>query len=146
MVKVDSSSACGSLLQPSLQIWGLCSLENILGKHKMAPTLSPNKTWEGAIGGVLVSVIGAYLVGLLGNQLDLGFKFSLPTIALLAIPLSIIGQIGDLLESAFKRQANVKDSGQGIPGIGGALDLVDSLILAAPLAYVLVTQFDIFQR
>ena len=117
-----------------------------LGKHKMAPTLSPNKTWEGAIGGVLVSVIGAYLVGLLGNQLDLGFKFSLPTIALLAIPLSIIGQIGDLLESAFKRQANVKDSGQGIPGIGGALDLVDSLILAAPLAYVLVTQFDIFQR
>ena len=83
----------------------------------MAPTLSPNKTWEGAIGGVLVSVIGAYLVGLLGNQLDLGFKFSLPTIALLAIPLSIIGQIGDLLESAFKRQANVKDSDKASLGL-----------------------------
>lgn len=117
-----------------------------LGKHKMAPTLSPNKTWEGAVGGTFVSVVGAYVTAMLGNQMDLGFQFSLTTMAMLAIPLSIAGQIGDLIESGFKRQADVKDSGRSIPGIGGALDLMDSLILAAPLAYLLITQFDIIQR
>jgi phosphatidate cytidylyltransferase len=112
------------------------------GKHKMAPTLSPKKTWEGAIGGILVSVLGSILTAQIGNQfLDLGFEFNLGLAALLALPISITGQLGDLVESGFKRQAGVKDSGHSIPGIGGGLDLMDSLIFTAPLAYLLIARF-----
>lgn len=107
-----------------------------LGRHKMAPTLSPKKTWEGAIGGILVAAgVGAGLVAGFGDQFPATFE---PwKAALLAPAISIAAIYADLLESAFKRESGVKDSGKIIPGIGGVFDLTDSFMLAAPLGYYL---------
>jgi phosphatidate cytidylyltransferase len=108
------------------------------GKHKMAPGISPKKTWEGAIGGVLISAgVGAGLAHLLTGYLP-------PTLtpvvaALLALPLASLAIVSDLVESIIKRRANAKDAGQTIPGIGGVFDLSDSLILTAPLGWVAFT-------
>lgn len=117
------------------------------GRHKLAPTLSPNKTWEGAIASVVASVIFGVGLILYGDWLSLhGSSFTrLHTNApwwqflLLAILLNAAAQFGDLLESALKRGANVKDSGTMLPGHGGVLDRIDALLLAAPvLWFVLV--------
>ncbi len=104
------------------------------GKHQMAPQISPKKTWEGAVGGVLISAgIGAGIAFFLSDRLPGSLT---PTVAaLIALPLAIIAIISDLIESAIKRRADTKDTGQLIPGIGGAFDLTDSLLLTAPVAY-----------
>lgn len=106
------------------------------GRHKMAPTLSPGKTWEGAIGGILSS-------GLIGIALVKGFpqiapeSFNAIMAFSFAVLIAIASIASDLIESAIKRQAGVKDSGDRIPGIGGMFDLTDSLLLSAPLGYLL---------
>lgn len=107
------------------------------GRHKMAPTMSPNKTWEGAVGGILSSaVIGASFAWICGKY-GIFLKEITPIIAaLISIPIGMVAIVSDLLESVFKRRMGVKDSGAIIPGIGGAFDLADSLILCAPLAYL----------
>jgi phosphatidate cytidylyltransferase len=104
------------------------------GRHKMSPQISPKKTWEGAVGGVIISMgIGA-LVAWLAR--DVFPPHMTPLVAaLMAAPIAIVGIVADLVESVFKRRANRKDSGQTIPGIGGMFDLSDSLILAAPIGY-----------
>ena len=104
------------------------------GKHKMCPSISPKKTWEGAVGGVLVSAgIGATLAFFQSEHLPISLT---PLVAaLIALPLAIITIVSDLIESAVKRRADIKDAGQLIPGIGGAFDLTDSLLLTAPVAY-----------
>ncbi|MEQ9104056.1 MAG: phosphatidate cytidylyltransferase [Rhodothermales bacterium] len=99
-----------------------------LGRHKLAPTISPNKTWEGAVGGVLGALLVAFLVR----------HFWLPGLTPvdamgLALIAGVFGQAGDLLESALKRSAGVKDSGTLLPGHGGMLDRFDSIIVAMPL-------------
>jgi phosphatidate cytidylyltransferase len=106
------------------------------GKHKMAPSISPKKTWEGAVGGVLISAgIGATIAYFAASRLPEGLT---PLIAaLIAAPLALITIVSDLIESAIKRRADTKDTGALIPGIGGAFDLTDSLILTAPVAYFL---------
>ena len=105
-----------------------------IGKHKMAPEISPKKTWEGAVGGVLVSAgVGAAIAFFFPVQLPESLT---PLVAaVIAVPLAIIAIISDLLESIIKRRADTKDTGRLIPGIGGAFDLTDSLILTAPVAY-----------
>lgn len=106
-----------------------------IGKTPLS-VISPNKTYEGAAGGVACSMlIGVVLIGLFPNYVPNGFVWWIA--ALIAIPISIASIASDLVESAFKRQAGVKDSGKLIPGIGGAFDLTDSLILTAPLGYLL---------
>jgi phosphatidate cytidylyltransferase len=99
-----------------------------IGKHKLAPVLSPKKTWEGTIS----SILGALLVAL-------GFsKFlivPLPHLLAMAAVGNVAGQAGDLLESAYKRSAGVKDSGSLLPGHGGVLDRIDALILAIPVVW-----------
>ncbi|MFP4281624.1 MAG: phosphatidate cytidylyltransferase [Opitutales bacterium] len=107
------------------------------GRTKLAPNLSPNKTREGAFGGVLWSVaFGAGGVALFGTHFPAAFT---PLAAgLIAIPVAIAGICADLFESAVKREAGVKDSGKLIPGIGGAFDLTDSMLLAAPVGYFLI--------
>lgn len=107
----------------------------VLGRHKIAPTMSPGKTWEGAIGGVMVAAgMCAGLVAVFPQHYPAGFT---PLVAALAaIPASIVSIPSDLIESVCKRMADVKDSGATIPGIGGAFDLVDSIILAAPVGYL----------
>jgi phosphatidate cytidylyltransferase len=99
------------------------------GKHKLAPTISPGKTWEGMLGGSLVSL----LVALLGGW----FFYAAPGHAyicfvILAVLISVVSVLGDLSESLIKRQAGVKDSGSLLPGHGGLLDRLDSLISTTP--------------
>jgi phosphatidate cytidylyltransferase len=117
------------------------------GRHKLAPELSPNKTWEGAIASVLASIVFGVGLILYGDWLSLhGSSFTrLHTDSpwwqwmLLAVLLNAAAQFGDLLESALKRGAGVKDSGTLLPGHGGILDRIDALLLAAPvLWFVLV--------
>ena len=112
------------------------------GRHKMAPDISPKKTWEGAVGGLAVSAgVGALLVWL-DNLRAFGGPyfpddFTPLRAALMALPIATASILSDLVESIIKRRAEVKDTGQLIPGIGGAFDLTDSLILAAPIGYFL---------
>ena len=105
------------------------------GKHKLMPKVSPNKTWEGSIGGTVVAAIAAgifvYATGFSPNG------WSSIMMLIFAIMLSIAGQIGDLVESAFKRHYHVKDSGNILPGHGGILDRFDSLLFVMPLAAML---------
>ncbi len=105
------------------------------GKHKMAPVISPKKTWEGAIGGLLTSAaLGAGIAYWFGEYFPDSFSPSLA--AAFALPVAGLGIVSDLVESVIKRRANTKDSGATIPGIGGMFDLSDSLILTAPLGYL----------
>lgn len=98
-----------------------------IGKRKLSPSVSPGKTWEGAFGGVIVSVLAASLViWLLGWQ-------PLLTWSLLAGGLAVISIFGDLSESAVKRAREVKDSGSLLPGHGGVLDRIDSILVVAPV-------------
>ncbi|HUG09604.1 MAG TPA: phosphatidate cytidylyltransferase [Opitutaceae bacterium] len=107
-----------------------------IGRTKMAPSISPKKTWEGAAGGVLVAVlVGAGLAHLLRDALP--EQFTVMIAAAAAIPVAVFGIIGDLVESMIKRLADVKDSGTMVPGIGGAFDLIDSVLLAAPVGYLI---------
>lgn len=106
------------------------------GKHQMSPQISPKKTWEGAIGGVFVSMgVGALMAWLARDHFPA--HMSPLVAALIAIPIALVAIVSDLIESVIKRRATIKDSGGIIPGIGGVFDLSDSLILTAPLGYFL---------
>jgi|ERR1700733_11773075 phosphatidate cytidylyltransferase len=100
------------------------------GRVPMAPALSPKKTWEGALGNILGSLLVAVLFAR-WMQIDV------VTLMVIAGVANIAGQMGDLIESAYKRGSSVKDSGSLLPGHGGVLDRVDSLVLAAPVVWVL---------
>lgn len=106
------------------------------GRHPMSPITSPKKTWEGAIGGCLLSVgLGFALTYFARDYYPAFFTPLWGTV--LALPIAIIAIISDLVESMIKRMADQKDSGTSIPGIGGSFDLTDSLILTAPTGYLL---------
>ncbi len=113
---------------------GAYAVGSLIGKHKMIPRISPGKTWEG-FGGAIVVSTGASLafVHFFGSKM-VGMNYLHATI--LGIILSVAAVIGDLIESSFKREAGVKDSGKLFPGIGGILDLLDSLLFNAPLMYL----------
>ena len=104
------------------------------GRHKMSPSISPKKTWEGAFGGVALSM-------LVTAAIAWGFSEVLSSVmtplqaALMALPVAAAAIVSDLLESVLKRRADIKDSGSTIPGIGGALDLADSMLLSAPVGF-----------
>jgi phosphatidate cytidylyltransferase len=139
----DTVSADGRLL---LGLWLImvakfCDMGALLsglafGKHQMSPQISPKKTWEGAVGGVLLSMAS-------GGAFAWFARDAFPThmtplvAALIAAPLAVLAIVSDLIESVIKRRANMKDSGHAVPGIGGMFDLSDSLILAAPVGYFL---------
>lgn len=108
-----------------------------VGRRRLAPVLSPNKTWEGFVGGVAVSMLIAWLVG--------SWVTSMSTIQLLqsGLVISIAGTLGDLNMSAIKRCAKVKDSSHLLPGQGGVLDRIDSLTLSAPAFFLLVTAWSL---
>lgn len=137
---------------PSLVVFLLCAVwagdivalyvGRMWGRHKMAPSLSPNKTWEGAVG----SLVGSLAVT--GVLLELGsllaqWNFMRLSFAdeewwywlILAAVVNVAAQVGDLAESALKRSAGVKDSGSLLPGHGGVLDRIDALLLAAPVLW-----------
>ena len=100
------------------------------GRHKMAPTVSPGKTWEGAVAGMLASLLLAAAAHY-WFFLELPLKFALP----LAAVMNVVGVLGDLTESALKRSVGKKDTAQILPGHGGMLDRIDSLLFNAPVIY-----------
>ncbi len=111
------------------------------GKHKLAPTISPAKSWEGCAGGLLASAGASALFAWLLRD-GFGIAFMVPwKAAVLALPLAVLSIPSDLVESVFKRLAGAKDSGATIPGIGGALDLIDSMVLTSPAAMILLSYF-----
>jgi len=99
-----------------------------IGKHPLAPHISPQKTWEGSIGSMLGSLLVAY-------AFSFWIRIPLPHLLIMAAVGNIAGQFGDLLESAYKRSAGVKDSGGLLPGHGGILDRIDALILCIPVIW-----------
>jgi phosphatidate cytidylyltransferase len=119
---------------------GAYATGRIFGRHKMTPLLSPGKTWEGAIGGVFFGCLGSWLA----------FRYLLPSmrtttplfephwIGVIAygLALTLAGMHGDLAESLLKRDMQRKDSSTWLPGLGGVLDIIDSVLIAAPVAYL----------
>ncbi len=128
------------ILVTKLSDTGAYCVGSLIGRHKMIPRVSPGKTWEGFAGALLFSIGGsmlfAHLAGAkLGTTL---YPAGMPLVhaAILGLILAIAAVVGDLIESLFKREAGVKDSGGMFPGIGGILDLLDSLLFNAPLMYL----------
>lgn len=109
------------------------------GKRRLAPSISPKKSVEGSIGGLLLVLLSAVILRLL-----LFPELSWLRILLIAVVVAIFGTIGDLFESSLKRRAGVKDSGKLIPGHGGILDRIDSLLLAVPAVYLLLAVLDLY--
>lgn len=115
-------------------IWGFDAgaffAGHLFGRHKLAPSISPGKTWEGVFGGLVFSVLAALVFAML----PLGVPWYLAV--LLGLLLGVAGTLGDLAESLIKRQTHVKDSGQFMPGHGGMLDRLDSILFAVLIVYI----------
>src|SRR5207249_948784 len=107
---------------------------SLIGKHKMIPRISPGKTWEGFGGAIAISMLASVVfVHFLGHKMpEMNWKHAL----IIGGLLGLAAVIGDLVESLLKREAGVKDSGKWFPGIGGILDLLDSLLFNAPIMYL----------
>jgi phosphatidate cytidylyltransferase len=126
---------------------GQYAIGRVLGRHKLAPLVSPGKTWEGVMGGALFAVVGAFLVFgwvepyIMGTPNKSADFFAdtgrVVRVAIYALLVAAAGILGDLAESLLKREAGIKDSSTWMPGFGGLLDLLDSLLVAAPVAYLL---------
>ena len=114
---------------------GAYTVGSVFGKHALARRISPSKTWEGSLGGLLFSLGLACLLKPAFPQIPLGHLLTL------ALFLGIFGQLGDLSESLIKRDCQVKDSGRLLPGMGGVLDVLDSLLFTAPLCYFYIRKF-----
>ena len=107
---------------------------SLIGKHPLIPHISPKKTWEGFFGALLFSTLGSFaMIKLLASHLPLITPLHA---GVLGILLGLAAIIGDLAESIIKRSTDMKDSGHMLPGIGGALDLIDSLLFTAPLLFL----------
>ncbi len=118
----------------------------LIGRHKLAPVVSPGKTWEGAIGGMVFAIGTAWFIFSWAARRMVVAPSDLPRltesvpggirVVLFAVAVAAAGLVGDLAESMLKRDAEVKDSSTWLPGFGGVLDLLDSLLVAAPLAFL----------
>lgn len=145
-LRLDHVDGAGLALALMICVWasdtGAYFSGKTIGGPKMAPSISPNKTWAGLIGGVAASAggfalyaafIGPWLTSVLGRDMTIMEGITIPVILALGASITFSGQIGDLLISKQKRLVGVKDTGNLIPGHGGLLDRIDSLLLAAPV-------------
>lgn len=105
----------------------------LFGRHRMTPVLSPKKTWEGAFGGFALAVVTTVLIDRLGPVAPLGGDL-LKQVGF-GLTVGLAGMLGDLAESLIKRDCQTKDASQAVPGFGGVLDVVDSVVFAAPVVY-----------
>lgn len=128
------------VLTHCLSVWagdsGAFYLGSLIGRHRLAPRVSPKKSWEGVVGGTLLTFFGVWFCRTVFFP-ELGWTAALA----LGAMLSILAPVGDLVESLFKRDAGVKDSSDLIPGHGGFLDRTDSLFYAAPFVLALLLAF-----
>ena len=138
MIVLQPDIAAPALVFVVLVTWasdiGAYTIGSLFGRHKLAPRISPGKTIEGSIGGIIFSLLVAVLLGIFWPEMDAvaPLEWGIG----LAILFSVIGQAGDLVESALKRDHGVKDSGLDLTGHGGLLDIIDSLIFTAPIMYL----------
>lgn len=114
---------------------------SLFGRHKLFPRISPGKTWEGSIGGGILVLIVAAVVGYLLGE---GHTLSIPMWMGLGLVVVVFGTLGDLVESLFKRTLGIKDSGNILPGHGGILDRFDSSLMAIPAAVVYIYTLQLF--
>lgn len=116
------------------------------GKHKMSPKISPNKTVEGAVGGVLTNIVVAFILTIVyANILNINLhNIDILNLVILTLLCSLIGMLGDLSASIIKRQYNIKDFGNLIPGHGGVVDRFDSVFFVAPCIFMYINYFPIF--
>lgn len=130
--ELDHSAGAWWLLYVMFLVWGADSgaylFGRLFGKHKLAPKVSPGKTWEGFLGGLMTSALIAWLFGLC-----VPLTVSTATLLICSVAASLASVLGDLSESMFKREAGIKDSGNLIPGHGGIMDRIDSLTAAVPV-------------
>ncbi|MBQ3054834.1 MAG: phosphatidate cytidylyltransferase [Oscillospiraceae bacterium] len=134
-------------LLPFIAAWttdtGAYFVGRFLGKHKLAPVISPKKTVEGAVGGVLICILCMVGYGVIVNRYFDG-DFSLVFLAVAGLVLSVLSQMGDLSLSIIKREYNIKDYGGVFPGHGGILDRFDSVLFTAPATYFVLRIFALF--
>ncbi|WP_313048445.1 phosphatidate cytidylyltransferase [Atlantibacter subterraneus] len=120
------------LLYVMILVWGADSgaymFGKLLGKHKLAPKVSPGKTWQGFIGGLFTAAVISWIYGVVVN-----LEVAPSTLLICSVVAALASVLGDLTESMFKREAGIKDSGNLIPGHGGILDRIDSLTAAVPV-------------
>jgi phosphatidate cytidylyltransferase len=140
----DRPTATALVFLPLLVVWSCDSLAMaggaLIGGAKFAPAISPKKTWAGTISGSVAATIIAPLYGIVVLQ-PAGLDLGPVRLAVLGLVLSVLGQVGDLVESLFKREAGVKDSGGLFPGHGGVLDRLDSLYWALPAGMALLSRW-----
>jgi len=120
------------LLYVMILVWGADSgaymFGKLFGKHKLAPKVSPGKTWQGFIGGLFTAAVISWIYGVVVN-----LEVAPSTLLICSVVAALASVLGDLTESMFKREAGIKDSGNLIPGHGGILDRIDSLTAAVPV-------------
>ncbi|WP_390406717.1 phosphatidate cytidylyltransferase [Lacticaseibacillus jixiensis] len=135
LITLRNGAGLDTLMFAMLIVWltdsGAYMVGRKLGKHKLWPAISPNKTWEGSIGGNIVALIFAAIYLHFFPQ-----YYSFWPMMGIALFLSVVGQLGDLVESALKRYYGVKDSGKILPGHGGILDRFDSMLLVFPMLHL----------
>ena len=133
---IDNTYHANIIIYIILMIWINDSFAFLVGKnfgkHKLFESVSPKKTIEGFIGGLAFAVLAGFFIGKYSNS------FSILNWIIIAVIVAVFGSLGDLVESKFKRQANVKDSGTIMPGHGGLLDRLDSLFFLAPFVYLYI--------
>jgi phosphatidate cytidylyltransferase len=112
------------------------------GKNKLAPTISPKKSWEGLLGGIVVCLaVNVLWVWISGGKLNRFIPLSMGHALTLGLLIPIVGTVGDLVESYIKRAVNMKDSNTMVYGLGGIFDMIDSILFAAPLLYLYIYLF-----
>lgn len=114
---------------------GAYTAGSLFGRHTLAPRISPHKTWEGTFGGLLFSLAAGAALKPVFPHVAMGH------LLILSLLLGILGQLGDLSESMIKRDCQVKDSGALLPGMGGVLDVLDSLLFTSPVCYFYIRKF-----
>jgi phosphatidate cytidylyltransferase len=114
---------------------GAYTIGRIAGRHKLWPSLSPNKTIEGAVGGMFFAVLCSLLVTVTARDVLVVPTLSLPEAVGFGLLVGVAAQIGDLMESMIKRDSDRKDASSAVPGFGGVLDVLDSVLFAGPVAY-----------
>jgi phosphatidate cytidylyltransferase len=139
---IGAAAGTALLFVPLVVTWvtdaGAFFVGRAIGGAKLMPSVSPGKTWSGAIGGSVLGVVGAWAFSRWVLQPVAQLGLGLGGVVVLGLTLSVAAQVGDLVESLLKREAGVKDSSRLIPGHGGILDRTDSLLFTLPLGYVLL--------